>query len=323
MLLWMALAAVVAFVAYSYRDAASTIITSSNLTTTTSSGISSGSSSSSDPTALASQPAAAAKPAPVLITRETLAASQGEAPRLLLSIVGHVFDVSVGRSVYGQGGSYGFFAGTDATRSFATGDFENDLNDNVTGFSEEQCMSIEGWLKFYQESDKYHFVGYLQDSVFIHTDAASILRQLSAEYDDMGTSFTKTHTDIQSEMTAKLLALENLLTPAYTDLMACARRGHEEEEKLRNDAIKAPCNTQIDVRNKQQQIWCSQVTVEEKETGATKVIIRLPRRMIVTHMDGSMTEKCVCIPSETSPKRHDLHVYKGCDLYAEKCVVSM
>ena len=84
--------------------------------------------------------------------------------------------------------------------------------------------------------------------------------------------------------------------------------------------MKAPCNTQIDVRNKKQQISCSKASTEEG--GVTKEVVRLPRRMLINHSDGSMTEKCVCIPSETVSKRHDLHVYQGCDLYADTCVVS-
>jgi len=288
---------------------------------------------------------------PAVITRETLTAAHGDAPRLLLSIVGHVFDVSEGRDFYGKGGGYGFFAGTDATRSFATGDFTNDLNDSVEGFTEQQCMAIESWLTFYRESPKYPFVGYLQGSAYIHPDTASIINQLADDYSDRGMSFTRTHTDIQSDVTAQLLGLQNILTPAYADLMACAQRGHEEDARQRNDVMNAPCNTQTDIRSRKQDIWCNRVTVavavavavdvnaQESEDSsstdtnaataanaaatATKVVIRLPRRMVITHKDKSITERCVCIPADKAPTRHDVHVYDGCDATAERCVMKV
>jgi predicted heme/steroid binding protein len=55
-----------------------------------------------------------------------LAHYDGTDPNLPLFIVvkGHVFDVSNGRSYYGPGSGYNFFAGRDGTRSFATGCFD-------------------------------------------------------------------------------------------------------------------------------------------------------------------------------------------------------
>ena len=45
---------------------------------------------------------------------------------LLLSLAGHVFDVSAGSKHYGEGGGYSFFVGGDYTRAYATGDFSSE-----------------------------------------------------------------------------------------------------------------------------------------------------------------------------------------------------
>jgi len=217
MIIWAVAAVLLAWAASSYLPSVSTpasITTRSN--------------SSNEPALTAPIVPSTASPMPAVIPTGTLAASTGDAPRLLLSIVGHVFDVTAGRDFYGKAKGYGFFAGTDATRAFATGEFTNDLNESVAGFTEDQCMAIEGWLAFYKDSSKYPFIGYLEGSAYIHPNAASILHQLADDYSDKGTSFTRTQSDIRDEITAKLLALEHILTPAYTDLMACAQRGHAE-----------------------------------------------------------------------------------------------
>ncbi len=99
----------------------------------------------------------------VLLTKEDLGKDTGP---LLLSIVGHVFDVSAGAQFYGPGKPYGSFARRDATRAFATGDFELDLTESIEGLSEQECSSILSWLGFYKKSTKYHFVGYVQDGIF-------------------------------------------------------------------------------------------------------------------------------------------------------------
>lgn len=45
---------------------------------------------------------------------------------LLISVAGHVFDVSAGSKHYGEGGGYSFFVGGDYTRAYATGDFSSE-----------------------------------------------------------------------------------------------------------------------------------------------------------------------------------------------------
>jgi hypothetical protein len=86
--------------------------------------------------------------------------------------------VSSGRSYYGKGGGYNFFAGKDAARAYITGCFETHLTHDLRGLSEEQIAvsvdlddpvflpankhfvkSLSQWSDFYENNDKYFYVG--------------------------------------------------------------------------------------------------------------------------------------------------------------------
>jgi len=73
--------------------------------------------------------------------------------------MGSVFDVSSGRQHYGPDGGYHFFAGRDGTRSFVTGDFKNDLHDNIADFTPEQHADALRWREFYTSHAEYTFAG--------------------------------------------------------------------------------------------------------------------------------------------------------------------
>ncbi|XP_062107058.1 membrane-associated progesterone-binding protein 4 [Humulus lupulus] len=79
---------------------------------------------------------------------------------ILLGILGSVFDVTKGKSHYGQGGGYNHFAGRDASRAFVSGNFSGDgLTDSLRGLSSSEVKSIVEWRDFYSRS--YTFVGKL------------------------------------------------------------------------------------------------------------------------------------------------------------------
>lgn len=81
-------------------------------------------------------------------------------PGLYLALLGQVFDVRRGHRHYGPGAAYSVFAGKDASRAFATGDFTNaGLVDDVSGLSPSEMLTIQNWLSFYSEN--YIFVGKL------------------------------------------------------------------------------------------------------------------------------------------------------------------
>ncbi|KAF3926215.1 Neudesin [Orbilia brochopaga] len=104
------------------------------------------------------------KTTPIYMDEATLALYNGTdtALPIYLSINGTIYDVSAGRSKYGPGGGYSFFAGRDASRAYITGDFKNDLTWDVTGIDEERVQqSLGHWVKFFANHDTYSFVGYL------------------------------------------------------------------------------------------------------------------------------------------------------------------
>lgn len=85
-----------------------------------------------------------------------------------LSVMGQVYDVTSGRRFYGPKSSYSFFAGKDASASFATGEFNEeglkfDLHNDV---NKKQIKEIEHWRLFYKDHKEYFFVGVLIDGRF-------------------------------------------------------------------------------------------------------------------------------------------------------------
>jgi predicted heme/steroid binding protein len=133
---------------------------------------------------------------PLELTLDDLAAYDGtdEDKPIYLSINGTIYDVSAGRRIYGPGGGYHFFAGTDASRGFVTGCFAEDRTQDMRGVEEmfiplddpevdahwtrEQLNQMrkeerrkakqqvyEGlkhWVDFFANSPKYHKVGTLK-----------------------------------------------------------------------------------------------------------------------------------------------------------------
>ena len=81
---------------------------------------------------------------PYDLTDAQLSIYNGTDPTLpiLVAVNGTIYDVSASPHFYGPGGSYSFFAGRDATRSFVTGCFDTDLNGDLRGV-EEMFMPVE------------------------------------------------------------------------------------------------------------------------------------------------------------------------------------
>merc|ERR1712157_140587 len=64
-----------------------------------------------------------------------------------LSVMGQVYDVTKGRRFYGPKSGYSFFAGKDASASFATGEFNEEglKYDLVKSVTKKQIKEIEHW----------------------------------------------------------------------------------------------------------------------------------------------------------------------------------
>jgi predicted heme/steroid binding protein len=130
------------------------------------------------------------------MTPEKLAEFDGSDPAkpVLLAINGTIYDVSSGRRIYGDGGSYNHFAGVDASRAYVTGCFAEDRTPDMRGVEEmfipvdnpeidshwtpqeleemrkqeiEQAKekahkALKHWVDFFDKHEKYIKVGYVQ-----------------------------------------------------------------------------------------------------------------------------------------------------------------
>ncbi|KAJ3061905.1 hypothetical protein HDU98_002213 [Podochytrium sp. JEL0797] len=98
---------------------------------------------------------------PITLTPAELKQYDGTDPSkpIYLAINGKVYDVTAGRDFYGPQGGYKFFAGVDAARAYITGCFETHLIPDLRGLTEAEIESLSTWTEFYENSDKYFYVG--------------------------------------------------------------------------------------------------------------------------------------------------------------------
>ncbi|EDO16606.1 hypothetical protein Kpol_520p28 [Vanderwaltozyma polyspora DSM 70294] len=101
---------------------------------------------------------------PITFNLDDLKAYRGstEPERILLSIKGHVFDVTKGSSFYGKWGAYQRFTGTDCTNLFSYSQwdltaFNDECNPFYKEFTNSQLQRIDGWLEFFRK--KYPEIG--------------------------------------------------------------------------------------------------------------------------------------------------------------------
>jgi predicted heme/steroid binding protein len=101
---------------------------------------------------------------PTYTATELLEFGDGEDGRpLLLSVFGHVYDVSSGARFYGPGAAYSGFAGKDVTYSLSTGCRTDEcLTKSPDDLTEKQIVEGKRWLSFFHLHDKYPLVGRLE-----------------------------------------------------------------------------------------------------------------------------------------------------------------
>ncbi|CAJ1431298.1 unnamed protein product, partial [Effrenium voratum] len=93
-----------------------------------------------------------------------------EEDRILLAVLGRVFDVSSGKDFYGEGESYRLFAGHDCSRAFALTKRQVEMLDRgLDGLSEMQLRHLN---RTYWETyiKKYPVVGKLRDAPYNPVD---------------------------------------------------------------------------------------------------------------------------------------------------------
>ncbi|KAG6483533.1 membrane steroid-binding protein 2-like [Zingiber officinale] len=94
------------------------------------------------------------------ISLEELRTYDGSDPKkpLLMAIKGVVYDVSIGRMLYGPGGPYAFFAGRETSRALALMSFDlGDLNSDLDDLGEAELEVLQDWEEKFKE--KYIKVG--------------------------------------------------------------------------------------------------------------------------------------------------------------------
>lgn len=102
-----------------------------------------------------------------LISHSELASHITIENRIWLSILGKVYDVTEGDSFYGfTKGSYKFYAGRDASPCFATGNNTPEgADEKLEEWTENsKVIGVYEWAIFYENHEKYKFVGVLADS---------------------------------------------------------------------------------------------------------------------------------------------------------------
>jgi len=81
--------------------------------------------------------------------------------RILLGVLGKVYDMTKGKGFYGPGGPYSVFAGRDASRALATFDVHSvsEEYDDLSDLKQSELNEVKEWdLQF---SEKYTYVGKL------------------------------------------------------------------------------------------------------------------------------------------------------------------
>lgn len=152
----------------------------------------------------------------IVFARDFLEKSKGGS-KIYLGFLGNVYDVSKGTRFYAPGGSYEFFAAKDATRAFATGDFVNDLNDQIEDLRDEQVNELFKWKDTYDKD--YIWVGLIE----------------GAFYDKNG---EKTHSLLEAEKKR-------------------GKHKLAEQKNVKFNQRFPPCNTEWKGATNQNRFWCT------------------------------------------------------------------
>lgn len=121
-----------------------------------------------------------------VFSKAELAAYDGVArEEIFMSIMGQVFDVTQGARFYQhRTGGYDFFAATDGSLAFVTGDFKENVTDDVSSLTPTQLYQLSGWV-----TDTYHakyvykglLDGYFYDSRGRETENMRRIQMLIAQ----------------------------------------------------------------------------------------------------------------------------------------------
>ncbi|AQZ15647.1 (ZYRO0B14542g) [Zygosaccharomyces parabailii] len=104
-------------------------------------------------------------PLPFTLNQLSKYTGKGDGPLpILLSVKGHVFDVTKGESFYGKWGAYRKFAGTDCSNllGYSMWDMSalgKKCSHDLTGLNDKEMERVDSWYKYFFK--KYPEIGYL------------------------------------------------------------------------------------------------------------------------------------------------------------------
>jgi Cytochrome b5-like Heme/Steroid binding domain len=103
-----------------------------------------------------------------MVTKEELEFHDGnQTDTLWLSIMSKVFDVTAGPEYYAPDAPYRVFVGRDANVPFITGVFNPDEAEKpLTELENHQLFALEHWSQFYDDEEKYPFIGLLVGELY-------------------------------------------------------------------------------------------------------------------------------------------------------------
>lgn len=109
------------------------------------------------------------KATPIAFTFDELSKYNGESDseRILLSIKGHIFDVTRGSRFYGKWGAYKKFTGTDCSKLFSYPQWDMSVlgkkcSSDLSDCTATELARVNSWLQFFRK--KYPEIGYLRRS---------------------------------------------------------------------------------------------------------------------------------------------------------------
>lgn len=153
-----------------------------------------------------------------MVTKEELAFHDGnQTETMWLSILSKVYDVTAAPEYYSPTGTYRVFVGRDANVPFITGNFSADeAAKSLLELENHQVFALDHWSKFYDDEEKYPFVGLL----------------IGELYDEHG-NITETMKKVQEKLNAaKLVAAERRKRQAEL----IEKRKREIAEKKQNQS---------------------------------------------------------------------------------------
>ncbi|BBG99853.1 F-box family protein [Prunus dulcis] len=254
-----------------------------------------------------------------LFTVEELALYNGtdQSLPILLGILGSVFDVTKGKSHYGEGGGYNHFSGRFVLFSnpveFSYLNLVLETGILIALLPSHTTLAINKEMlheHLFQETLQYFEVALgfkitlekrdgLTDSL---RDLSSTQVKSVVEWRDF---YFRSYTFV-GKLVGRYYDSEGNPTKYLKGVEAKAARGAQLLEKQKNEEAKQPsCNSRWS-QDEGGEVWCDEG------------VPRLVQRPLEIALTGKMSKRCACF-KEDQLDQSGLEVYEGCDFLAKTC----